>query len=304
MAADTGDAMMVKTIIDANQWGMTKMKPRHHELPQYYLRDFCSPENLGNIWVFERNKPFKPEKRRGQYTPNLLGIRKQAGLHPKGYGEYESDLQKMENIADEAIRKVRASEPIGVSEKEIIARYIGLTWRRLAIRENALRPFLERRIREMKLRDVARQLANHGRFGSAHEMLRVSGLIESDTGKTDLVRKTILMSHEKVHALIMGRPWRFINAAVDHYFVTSDSPVVFDRSLGLQKSSLLFPIGRSVMLLISQAASSDLLYEVATPEETRKLNAVVIIQAHEKIYSPNPDEWIHKGWHDGFASYG
>lgn len=276
------------------------MNPRNHELPRYYLRDFCSPEIRGHIWVFERNEPFKPGKRRARDNPHPLGIN-QAGLHPKGYGEYESALQKREHSADEAIRKVRASQPIDVSEKEILARYISLTWRRLTDRENDLRPILERRIREMRLKGVARQLADHGLFRGAREVLRVHDWIESDAGKTELVRESILLNHEKVHTLIMGRPWRFIKAAVKHYFVTTDAPVVFDRTLGLQASSLLFPIGRNVMLRINPLGDGDMAYEVATTDETQKLNAMVIMHARRQIYSPYPDQWIHKGWHDGFV---
>lgn len=279
---------------------MSKVRPNHHELPRYYLRDFCSPEILGHVWVFKRNEPFNPGKSRSRNNPHPCGI-SQAGLHPQGYGDYESDLQKIEHCTDEVIRKVRASLPIDISEKEIIARYIGLTWRRLKNRENNLRTILERRIKELELENMARHLANHGRFGDAQEVLRVSDLIESDTGKTDLLRKTILMSHERVHALIMERPWHFIKASVDHYFVTTDNPVVFDRALGLQKSSLLFPIGRGVMLRVSPRGDCDMEYEVATPSDTRKLNSMVILQAHRQIYSPYPDQWIHNGWHDGFV---
>lgn len=279
---------------------MSKKRPQHHELPRYYLRDFCSPETRGHIWVFERNKPFKPEKRRGRNTPHLRGIN-QTGLHPQGYGKYESDLQKREHLADDAIRKVRMSQSIDVSEKEIVARYIGLTWRRLTNRESSLRPILEQEIKEMPLRDMARQLADHGRFGDAHEVLCAQDWIESDTGKTDLVRKSILLNHEKVYALIMSRSWHFIKAALGHYFVTTDNPVVFDRALGLQKSSLLFPIGRGVMLMISPYGDGDMEYEVATPDDTRKLNSMVIMQAHRQIYSPYPDIWVHEGWHNGFV---
>jgi len=86
---------------------------RHHELPRYYLRGFCSPEEEGHIWVFERNQPFMPARRRGHGNPHLRGINT-AAVHPEGYGRYESQLARKEHLADEAIRKVRESQPIAL----------------------------------------------------------------------------------------------------------------------------------------------------------------------------------------------
>ena len=279
---------------------MSKGRPRHHELPRYYLRDFCSPDLAGHVWVFERDAPFMPGIRRGRNNPHARGIN-QAGLHPRGYGTYESDLQRQEHLADETIYKARTSQPIDAVGKEILARYIGLTWRRIVGRESDVRPLLERRIKQLSLEALAQTLAASGHFRRAQEVFRVNDWINSEAGRVDLMRKTILLDHERLHALIIGRQWSFIRAAASHYFVTTDSPVVFDRRSGLQASTLLFPVGRGVMLRISPTNGSDIADEIATPEDTRKLNSMVIMHAHQRIYSPCPDQWIYSGWHNGFA---
>jgi hypothetical protein len=44
------------------------MKPKHHELPELYLKGFCEP-GTSFVWVFEKGKPFSPGLKRGKNNP-------------------------------------------------------------------------------------------------------------------------------------------------------------------------------------------------------------------------------------------
>jgi hypothetical protein len=102
-----------------------------------------------------------------------------------------------------------------------------------------------------------------------------------------------------VHAAIVAMRWEFVRAAPSRYFVATDDPVVFDRHTGLQASPLLFPLSQSVILVANHWNGDDLPYRDSSREETRKLNSIVIQSAKNEIYSPYPDEWIHRGWIEG-----
>ena len=150
------------------------------------------------------------------------------------------------------------------------------------------------------MHDEARELAYAGNFGKARRVVEVMEHLQSHDGTTSLLRESMLMEFDKVHGAIVGMPWRFLVAAPGRYFVTTDTPVVFDTYQGMRNSPLLFPISSSIMLDAFRLNAQDLVYEQGSREETRKFNAMVISQAAETIYSPQPDRWVQDGATNGF----
>src|SRR5271157_5710452 len=99
---------------------MSKFKPDHHEKPRLYLKGFCV-EGKSSLWVFRRNKPFIPGKKKGGNNPALLGLKK-VGLRDDGYvvplpnGQkdysFELKLQQEEHKADTSLMKIRNQSKI------------------------------------------------------------------------------------------------------------------------------------------------------------------------------------------------
>jgi len=284
------------------------MKPKHHELPELYLKGFCGPAT-SFVWVFEKGKSFSPGLRRGKNNPYRGGLHVTA-LRKDAYGvrgddgrihyEYETKLQQKEMLADAVLVKVRNQEPITASEKETLARYIGLMMRRLSKRDEQARPRMAEILANSEMHRVAQELAYAGNFGKARELVEVMERLQSRDGTTGLLRESMLMEFDKVHGAIIGMPWRFLVAAPGRYFVTTDTPVVFDTYQGLRNSPLLFPISSSVMLDASRFNKQDLVYEQGSRDETRKVNAMVISQAAKTIYAPQPERWVQDGATNGF----
>jgi hypothetical protein len=277
---------------------MSKNKPNHHALPRFYLEGFCSSNPANHVWVFERNKLFKPAlkpKQNKQLNPRPTGL-KEAGLHSQGYGENEMFLQQQEQLADATIFKIRKLKQINKEEKEILANYIILTWGRLEEREQERQKIYETIIKKRFYLKEAQILAAFGNFETAQKLIKQHELLNSNAIRVEIIKKRelVVWKSDKTLKLILSRPWRFITPASGDYFVTTDEPVVWNESVGLFNSPLLFPLGRSVLLYISPDGSSDVTYEIATNDDTRKLNERVIMHARRQVYSPFPDEWIHK----------
>lgn len=214
------------------------MKPKHHELPKLYLKGFCQPRT-SFLWVFEKGKSFAPGLKTRKNNPYRGGINVTA-LRKDGYAaraadgrvhyEYERKLHDKETFADSVLRKVRNQEPISWAEKETLARYIGLMIKRLSRRDEQARPRMADILAKSEMHGLARELAYAGQFGKARELMDAMEKLESHDGTTGLLRESMLMDFDQVHGAIVGMQWRFLIAASDRYFVTTDNPVVFDTT--------------------------------------------------------------------------
>jgi len=282
--------------------------PKNHELPKLYLKGFCEP-GTSFLWVFQKDLPFSRGLKRGKNNPYRGGIHVTA-LRKDAYGargedgrilyQYETKLQQKETLADVVLLKIRNQEPISAAEKEALARYIGLMMRRLSKRDEKLRPQVRENVAKSELHGVARELAYAGKFGRAHELMEALEKLETHDGTTTVLRESMTQEFGDTHAAIVGMRWRFLVAAPDRYFITTDNPVVYDRHQRLKNSPLFLPISSSVMLDVSRFNTNDLVFETASVFDTRKFNAMVMMQAETEIYSSCPDEWIHARWADGF----
>lgn len=289
---------------------MGKGKRRYHEIPKYYLLGFCEPD-APFLWTFERDKPFSRGNRGRANNPRRRGVGVTA-LRPDqyrarkrdgpGHFEYERRLGEQEHQADEIIRKLRAFESIGDSEKYVLSKYILLMIKRLTSRDKALQPVLQKSIAVGH--QAVRRLADDGQFSKARALQRELEYLESGDGKTEYLREAMLGNVGFVVKEIAGMRWQFIKASPKDYFVTTDNPVVFDRRVGLARSELIFPLSRDVALFADRSDREDLAYRDSSPGETRRLNSRIIRFAEREVYPPRADEWIHESWTEGSASTG
>jgi len=273
---------------------MSKRPPRHHELPRYYLKAFAEPDRAGHVWVFDRGRPYEPGLRWGKDNPCSLGISR-AGLHPDGYGRFEGALQKQEHQADRALAKARNGFAINLTEKQEITRYIGMTWRRLRVREQQVRPLLKQRFEGMQLRQQALHAAELGQFTLARGLFAAHTSLSSSAAETDLIRETLLIRHEKLEALLLQRDWSLLCSPIGHYFVTTDNPVVFDHASGVSRSHLLFPLSSRVLLLISPTTAKAHVESGQIPEDrVRSFNQLLIQGAARNVFASQSERWIHE----------
>src|ERR1700683_2276720 len=268
---------------------MATKKRKLHEIPEFYLRGFCEPDS-SFVWVFSRLSFFAPGKKLGSNNPAHRGVGVTA-LRPDGYRaqtayygsavDYEVELAKIESKANRVIAKLRAFARIDVSEKETLADYIFLMDKRRTKRDEDIRPRLEKEIAKetSELRSFAGRLADYGQFNPARRVLKVREYLQTEAGHTEILRKSMINNVGMVRKGLTAKRWQFIKSAPGSYFVTSDNPVVFDRGFGLRRSPLIFPLAQNLILLADDSTNEDFSYRDASPEETRKHNAAIIIFA-------------------------
>jgi hypothetical protein len=279
---------------------MPRKKPDNHEIPQYYLKGFCESHDPF-LWVFERNKPFDPGKKRGKNNPLWTSVSK-IGLRADGYGiivpgeppdfSFETKLQRQEHIADIPIKKIRTFMVINRHEKEIVVRYIGLMRKRLSRRDLTAKKILNTNINNLPWDYWQRELAFKGNFTRASEVTEAKKQLLTEPMQTRLLRESMIMGYEMSQAALLEMTWNFLITPAYDYFVTSDNPVIFDENQGLAKSPLIFPVGKRVALLAQLKQSNDLSYRNISTEETKKINSIIIQTATKELYSPESEKWI------------
>jgi hypothetical protein len=282
--------------------------PNHHELPTYYLRGFVEA-GTSFVWAYTRGAPFNPGTKFGN-SPRRQGLRVTA-IRADGYVawtrdgrthyDYEGALQRKERKADEVIAKVRSFGSVDRAEKEVLARYIGLTWRRLRERDVQILPVWERELAKSRLPEDAWRLAIAGKVDDARGLLNELRWMRTAQGKVDLLRETMMSDFSMVQDILLQLRWTFYRCPEDEYFITSDVAVTYDRAAGLRQSPLLFPLSSQVMLVGTRWGESDLTWEEASRENTRKFNAMVMFSANKHVFGPRPDEWISSTWERGLV---
>jgi len=279
---------------------MTRKKPDNHEIPKYYLNGFCDSQ-IPFLWVFERNKPFTPGKKRGKNNPLWTSVSK-IGLRADGYGiivpgepldfSFETKLQRQEHMADIPLKKIRTFMIINRHEKEAVVRYVLLMRKRLSRRDITAKKILNSNINNLPWDYWQRELAFKGNFTRALELTDAKKQLLSEPIQTRLLRESMIMGYEMSQAALLEMTWNFLITPVNEYFLTSDNPVIFDENQGLAKSPLIFPVGKRVALLAQWSQTNDLSYRSVSIEETRQINSIIIQTATKELYSPEPEKWI------------
>jgi hypothetical protein len=282
-------------------------KRKHHEIPEYYLRGFCEP-GTSFVWTFDKIRPFLPGAKRGVNNPVRSGVRLTAlredeylARTPMGkkHYEFESKLQRKEHLADSAIRKVCAFQPIMDSDKKILAAYVFLMLKRVTKRDREMRVNVKTALNRMTTAQRAQAKRSGRGVEESNRLMKEIGFWDSEDGVTDALRRTMVEDVGLVHGVLSARTWEFVKPSPGEFFVTSDNPVVFDKALGLERATLIFPLSQRVILVTD--GSNDLAYRTASSEEVRKYNALIVVTAEREVYAPQPEEWIHIGWTKGFT---
>lgn len=221
----------------------------YHYVPQEYLRGFADPSAPDMIWLYD--------KQGGE--PALVPIEKVA--QSKGY--YDDDVEAelasaIEGPANLVIRRLRAGEPISISQRRELALYIGVMLMRVPYRRakayELVPQTLEKTIDEFRsqIREIAvttdiaadvinRRLAEIDAFEEKHRHDPPQSVHEQ-------IRRPY-PTKQMVDALF-GMTWRLLRSQGPINFLTSDNPAHFFEAYGLgtEQSELVFPVSRDLVL--------------------------------------------------------
>lgn len=283
-------------------------KQNQHEIPENYLRAFCSPDS-SFIWVFRRGSAYSPDERRRKGNPFRSGIHETAAKRNRYAGRrldgtfdvdgWEQRLQRGEHAADGVLAKLRKKQMITASEKEVFTDYLLLMWRRVSKRWEDAEPRARAHVSRFDFDEASLAVARGGRVNISGEIRDTGKFLRSDAGIKNLLLSTMFEPLPQCRSAILSMDWRFVSAAPETYFVTSDAPFVFDEGRGLRGSPILFPMSPEVLLITRYHASPPPQFAPASPEEVLRFNAITMRAAHEEIYAPYPDEWIQRAFNFG-----
>jgi hypothetical protein len=290
---------------------MSGQKPlksqNQHELPEKYLKAFCAP-NTSFVWVFRRGGEYSPAVGRRKGNPYRSGIHETAARTNRYAGRrmdgtldvegWESQLQRREHAVDEILSKVREKKMISAAEKEAFADYLILMWLRVSKRWQDAETRTRALVGDFDFERLSRRLAFMGLFKWSRQTGEAGAFLRSNAGIKNLLLSTMFEEMQQCRSAVKAMDWRFVCAPPGTYFVTCDAPFIFDEGVGLQTSPVLFPISPEIMLITRYNAQLGQ-FTTASFEEALKFNMIVMRSAHEEVYAPAPDEWIHNAWNYG-----
>jgi hypothetical protein len=283
---------------------MQKNKRDHHILPRKYLKGFCQTGS-SFVWVFRRGHGYQPD--RG--NPSRSSVRKTAYERDRNtvtnsdgtrdYNTFEDVFQRIETKADKPFAKIRSREPLTLSDKEKLARYIGLMIKRVDTRKETIEQLLDKQLMSPELDRVVRKLAVQGYFSVAYNWLKSIEYLRSREGKKYLRVRTTGEPFKIVHKAITKMQWGFVVPPEGKYFVTSDNPVIYDTHFGLKRSPLLFPLDQRTALIATWHGKRDLAYIDGSIEQVLKFNGIILAQATKEVYAHTSNQWIHQALENG-----
>lgn len=290
---------------------MGNNRPKHHIIPKKYLREFC--DEGSHVWVFRRGMTYHPNFKKGCGNPYRSGvgvtaieINRNAVTTPEGIPDFntlENKFQLVETKADNFFRKIRARESITLDDKEKMARYIGLMIMRVDKRKETFDPLFNDLLllESSKYESGARKLAEQGCFRTAYDLLKLKEYISSQELRKFIYVKSAIGPYENIHKAFMEMRWEFVIAPGGKYFITSDTPVVYDTYFGIKRSPLFFPIEKKTALVATWGDNRDLEYNDASNEQVLKINGMILSTAKKEIYAHKADQWIHEGLKNGIV---
>ena len=268
----------------------------HHFVPQRYLRNFEDPSRPGYVWVHDRQGG----------AAKLASIAKVAQSRNFYSQATETILaQTVEQPANPVIQKLTAYKSISAVERFRLAYYIGVMMKRI--------PAHRRHASEMLpsvLGDVVSEIRSQFdalalEAGADPEILRRRGL-ELDAAERkyranpppevlEQIREP--WPSEDMVKLLFRMTWRILISNGPAYFVTTDNPAFYFRSLGMgQKTSeLSLPLSTRFALHGSwQQAGPDLTFIRAEQALVKEVNRRMISEAERLVFYYQPADWLRQ----------
>jgi hypothetical protein len=261
-----------------------------HHIPRFYLRGWSTIAGLKpkRIWIYEKGKsPRHAAVKETGGRENMYAVVKSDGT--LDIETVEKYLARIESRAGKIFPKIFRHEPLLVIEKEILSIFISVMYRRDTYTVDAFAP--------QKLAPMIPVLHAEMR-GQANlisdDSLRKKYLLAVDkaiqgAGQniSSLTAQAILNSERLGRAAFNRLNWCFIYTTKSK-FLTSDSPVVFDRFGGIRNfehGHVLFPVSSDILLWMTQWPIHPNLYAEVPDTIVDVLNKAIVRNAFNEVYS-------------------
>lgn len=269
-----------------------------HYIPQKYLRGFTDPSCPGALWQFD--------KRTLSYSEERLPVARIA--QARSFYERQTERQLNESVerpANEILDTLRSGRlTLNDDERLQLSIYIATALRRVPHFRAKWEAAAPRVLAELSS-DLQEQIRAYERDGKLSSEKAGSHLAELDAAERkfsmdmpEAVREQIRspFPNQSLIALVYRMHWRFVRAARDEYFVTTDNPVFFFEcyGLGTEYSEFTFPVSRELAIMgsLTPVAGTNNTYRGA--QFVREANRRLISAAFRFIYSGTRADWVKK----------
>lgn len=264
----------------------------HHYVPQYLLRGFVED---GGVWCFDT----KLETAR---KASLKSVANETNMYGAAL---EMELANaVESPANAVIDALRAGKAISEAEREVMARYIVVLWKRVPkarTRAAAHMPEVAEVVRrewhaaadQLLAEDPGDRSHLEARKGEIDQVIdKLSATMAPEAWLEGLNGK----QSERVVGAVGSMNWHLLDAGSSQLLIGDDPVFIFrDRGVGHQNSQLVLPLSSRFALWCDRAGDRGLRKRRATSREVREINRRSVVNASRFIFAKQNDPWI-----DGF----
>lgn len=263
-----------------------------HYVPQYYLKGF-SKDNGKSIWVYDKHV-------KREFRTQVKSVGNITGFYSADVEQYLADI--IEDPANKVIEKIRNQELISDSEKEILAEYMAVMFKRVPRgleRLNEMAPSICDDLYE-EISDDLLQIAKDepDKLHIVNKRLSEIEVILERYAKNP--PKKIWLENippgrsPQVVAALVGMTWRFIVIQNSMNFLTSDNPLFYFTSIGVRKpdSEACFPISSKILLWATWRNDLSQGYINATSQIVKEMNRRAASNATRFVFNIESESWI------------
>lgn len=283
---------------------MKKQNPKrkHHFITQLYLKGFTESDTNIFTWQYERGKEYNPgsNKYNNPYHASIriVGFEKDRYTYQKQNGEmdyetFENILEKLEKPSDKIFVKLRSYKSIDENEKNILASYMGIMIKRVPKRDKKAEKLYWNHVNNFDWDKLQQYFQERGKFGLALEAIKIKNQFKEKVQK-DVILSSMVIETNRLKDILVKMKWLFLTAPKDSFFVTNDCPIIYNERIGIAKinSIVIFPIGRKILLFVSNLDVKDLQFTEISLSQVNSINQLIIQSAHKYVYADRNDPWI------------
>ncbi|MGE0705458.1 MAG: DUF4238 domain-containing protein [Vicinamibacterales bacterium] len=285
--------------------------PRHHTVPEVYLKGFFDPDKVAVrqnvLWLYEENRKIRP--RGADAVAAIEGF----NLDPENPGKEdaaEKAYQTLEDAATPVLEKLRAGDPrLTEEEKGTFAYFIGFqkfrtTWYRETVNLAAVDEFrhtCRRLLDEKRVHEIVgtTEAERYGRVKFSLEDAEkfVTDMADGTIGLTQHSNGWALVgaleAGQKLTPMLARIHWTLCEAPASEPWITSDNPVALFEPFPVQRKGelygpslqFLFPISPRFLLFGEPVTRRQDDRGRVSAETVRMMTDDLLRIAHRQVYA-------------------
>ncbi|WP_372724786.1 DUF4238 domain-containing protein [Novipirellula sp.] len=270
----------------------------HHYVPRKYLKGFTDPSEPLGLWQFD--------KKTNSYSRVRASIAKIA--QEPGYydGEVESLLNELVEIpGNRALDQLRLGNfTLSEDDRLSLATYMATMTHRVPVhraKADKMGPDVLKDV-TARMRDEIRQCGREKNILERLVEQRIAELDEIETRMSESLPPEVQDSmycpwpSARTIGLIYTMHWRFVHAASDQKFVTSDNPVFYFEYYGLarRESEITFPVSSELAIFGNWVPFRPDGEFVDDKKLVKEVNRRTVIGAHRFVFTRRREPWLGK----------